>query len=130
MHCVYCGEKTLTVNSRRTSQGLRVWRRRKCRACNAIFTTGENIDMESAIRVRKNNVLKPFLSEKLFLDVYESLSHRKTAYKDAGVLTDTIISKLIPQKDGIITSDELKYAILETLKRFDKVAATYYEARH
>lgn len=131
MDCVYCGEKTRTVNSRKTAKGRQIWRRRKCTGCNTVFTTDEQTVLTLAIRVKsKNNGLKPFLREKLYSDVYDSLSHRKTAYSDAQRLTDTIISKLIPCRTGVIGRSEIKNAALEVLKRFDKAAATYYKAHH
>ena len=130
MVCVYCGEKTRTVNSRGGSKGQQVWRRRKCLACNAIFTTNERPDIGLAIRVNAKNGLQPFSSEKLYLDVYDSLSHRKTAYTDAKQLSATIISKLIPCKSGLLDGDEIKQEVLQVLKRFDQVAHTHFRAHH
>ncbi len=130
MKCVYCGEKTKTVNSRANAKGLRTWRRRQCTGCKAVFTTNEAPDMEISIRVKKDSVLEPFLYEKLFLDVHDSLTHRKTAYTDAGTLTSTIILNLLPVKSGVVSVKEIQEAVSKVLKRFDKAAATYYAAHN
>lgn len=130
MKCIYCGKKTYTVNSRSRSKDTQVWRRRKCSACKAVFTTGERVDTELALRVRKNSRLEPFLREKLLLDVYSSVSHRSTAITDAKQLTETIIQRLIPCKTGIIDTVDIKTAVLHVLKRFDRAAATSYKAHH
>lgn len=130
MVCIYCGEKTQTVNSRGNSKGHQVWRRRKCTNCNAVFTTDEQADLGLAIRVKTESSLQPFLYEKLYSDVYDSLTHRKTAYTDAKGLTATIISKLIPCKSGVLETKEIKEAVFSVLNRFDKAAATHYQAHH
>ncbi len=130
MVCIYCGEKTKTTNSRSSAANFRTWRRRQCISCQAIFTTEETADLKQSLRVKNGASLRPFIYEKLFLDVYESLSHRKTAYTDAKGLTDTIILKLLPCKSGIIQNTEVKETALEVLKRFDSAAFTYYKSHH
>lgn len=130
MVCIYCGEKTKTTNSRGRSKGLSTWRRRQCLDCKSVFTTEEVADTEQSIRVEKNSGLEPFLYEKLFLDVYESLSHRKTAYTDAKRLSATILSKLLPCKRGVLKDTDVIAAASEVLKRFDKAAYTYFRAHH
>lgn len=120
----------MVVNSRGSLGGYRVWRRRQCRVCKAVFTSGERAEMDIALRIEKNGYLEPFFEEKLFLDVYGSLSHRKTAYTDAKRLTDTIVSKLLPAKTGLLKDQEVKTTVLQVLKRFDKAAAVHYQAHH
>lgn len=41
MRCVNCNGKTRVVNNAIRENGLRVWRRRECRACGERFTTDE-----------------------------------------------------------------------------------------
>lgn len=130
MVCIYCGGKTKTNNSRSRAKGLATWRRKECFECSAIYTTLESVELSSAIRIKKNDVLEPFIYEKLFIDLYDSLSHRKNAYKDARGLSSTILSKLLPAKGGVISIEEMKHAVLEVLKRFDKAAFTYFQAHH
>lgn len=65
------------------------------------------------------------------MSVYDSLKHRKTALDDATALTDTIISKLYAHVDtGHIESRQIIQSASLVLKRYDKAAATYYEAYH
>lgn len=130
MRCIYCGEKTRTANSRRNSAGYQIWRRRRCTACGAVFTSGEQADLGLALRVKTDSSLEPFQYEKLYLAVYESLSHRKTACSDAKGLTATVIARLIPSRTGIVSADEIKETVFPVLKRFDKAAGTHYRAHH
>ena len=95
-----------------------------------LVTTNEHPDIGLSIRVKTTAGLQPFSREKLYSDVSDSLSHRKTAQTDAEALVRTIISKLLPCNNGVLETHEIKSAAIEVLKRFDKAAATYYRAHH
>jgi transcriptional regulator NrdR family protein len=97
----------------------------------AVFTSIEMADTEQSLRVRKESgAIEPFLYEKLFLDVFSSLSHRKNRHMDAKSLSATVLARLLPCKSGILQTSEIRYAVMEVLKRFDKPAATYYQAHY
>lgn len=133
MVCIYCGSlsKTTVVNSRTSAKTSTTWRRRNCSACGSIFTTREYLDYTGALGVQKNDTLKPFQRDYLFVSVYNSLSHRKTALSDATELTDTIIKSLLKlQTNGVLSNRHITETTADTLQRFDLVAATYYQARH
>lgn len=131
MVCIYCSNKTKVVNSRYSKQSLQTWRRRECLNCHSIFTTREHPDLEISIRVKHpSGSLEPFSRDKLFISVYRSLSHRKTALQDATALTDTIISLLLKQKSSVFTQKIIIDQINRVLLNFDEVARTYYVAHH
>ena len=131
MVCPYCSHETRVSNSRPQKRTNGIWRRRACINCGAVFSSTEQIDFEKSIVVNKNNAYTPFLRDKLFLSVYESLKHRKTALRDATALTDTIISLvLIHVKDGVVGRDDIGRTSVDVLSRFDKIAATYFTAYH
>lgn len=78
-----------------------------------------------------DNRYKPFLRDKLWLSIYDSLKHRKTAINDATALTDTIIAKLYPlMTNGSFENQVLASITVQTLQHFDKAAATHYAAYH
>lgn len=131
MDCIYCGNKTRVSNSRPSKTSKSTWRRRACTSCQAIFTTREQIELSNSLRVKKANGLEPFYRDRLFINVYESLSHRKTPYKDAGGLTDTVTARLISEsKNGLLTTTAIIDEVTKVLKRFDKASATHYTAHH
>lgn len=131
MQCIYCGSDTSVVNSRHQKRLNQVWRRRKCEACSAIFSTNEKPDLGLALSVRRTIQLEPFTREKLLISVYDSLKHRPDSAQDAVALTDTIISKLQPLfTDGVIDRDNIVIIAHEVLARFDHAAATFYQAYH
>src|ERR1700731_3135221 len=98
MICPYCGSSTQVTNSRRQKKDIRVWRRRHCDNCGAIFTTFETLDMAS-LRLANidSKASEAFSGTKLLISIYESCKHRKSAPEDARALTDTVINLLLKQ---------------------------------
>lgn len=140
MVCVYCGGATRVINSRPQQKSNQVWRRRRCEVCTAIFSTEEAAQYDRAWRVQRSAApksdtaraaLEPFSALKLFLSLYRSCEHRKTALSDAKALTETVIGKLpAVMKDGTVTSTDITRTALVALNRFDKAASSHYQAFH
>ena len=131
MLCIYCKSDTKVINSRPQKRTNRVWRRRTCMACGTTFTSTEAVDLSGSVTVRDAEALQPFQRDKLFMSVYDSLKHRKTALQDATGLTDTVISKLYPlMQDAKLVRSDIISVTIEVIKRFDKAAATHYIAFH
>lgn len=131
MVCIYCGNKTQVINSRLQKKPNQVWRRRQCKACQAVFTSLEAVNAETSLIVSSGKHVEPFSRDKLLIDVYDSLRHRKTAISDATALTQTIWNRLqLKIKDASIARDDIAGVTYEVLQRFDKVAATHYQAFH
>lgn len=131
MVCIYCAHDTSVINSRHQKRLNQVWRRRKCSACGAVFTTTESIDLSGALRVRRVAALEPFSRDTLLFSVYDSLKHRKSAIQDATALTSTIIATLHPLAEAtVVDRDVITTVTTSILERFDKIAATHYAAFH
>ena len=131
MVCIYCSNETKVINSRPQKRLNRVWRRRTCVNCGTTFTSIEAVDLSGNVTVKNNKALEPFQRDKLLLSIYDSLKHRKSALSDATGLTDTVISALYPlMQNAVIQKLDIVQAATKTLRRFDKAAATYYQAFH
>lgn len=132
MVCIYCGGKTQVINSRPQKRTNQVWRRRECRQCQAVFTTGEAVDYSAAWVVQnKANAIAPFSRDKLLMSIHKSVQHRTTAVTDAGDLADTVIHTLVRMRPGAtITSSQLVQIIQVVLNRFDTAASVHYAAFH
>ncbi len=132
MFCINCGAGTQVVNSRHQIRGGSIWRRRKCLACGAVFTTIEQIDYEKLWSVQTaHGQTRPFLRDKLFVSLYKSLGHRQTADSDAVGLTATVIGNIRKLTDaGVVTSTVIATLAYDALRHFDKAAATMYAAYH
>lgn len=130
MVCIYCKSDTQVINSRHQKRVNSVWRRRQCQNCFTIFTSIETPDYSYSIVVHKpSDKLEPFSRDKLFVSVYFSLKHRKTALGDARAITNTVIGKLGDSINGA----ELDLSLItskthQVLKQFDKAGAVHYQA--
>jgi transcriptional regulator NrdR family protein len=131
MVCIHCQSETQVSNSRLQKKLNRVWRRRAC-SQGHVFTTLEAADYASQWLVAgAPKRLQPFSRDKLFISLYQSLQHRKTALSDASALTDTIIQKLAGQiTDGVIASSTVTSVAQIALNRFDSAASSHYQAFH
>jgi transcriptional repressor NrdR len=137
MVCLYCNGELSVMNSRPQKSRNQVWRRRLCKACGAVFTSIEALDLAKALIVAKNadngsqSELQPFDRDKLFISLYESLRHRPAASSDAHGLCDTVVAHIIASaQNGRISSRTIGELSLNTLKRFDTAAASHYAAFH
>lgn len=133
MVCTYCGGPTAVVNSRHQKRANQVWRRRRCLQCNNVVTTVEGLDYPASISFKpQTGVLQPFQRDILFISVYESLRHRKTAVSDAEALTATLLRSLPAYFDSsqAVARDTLVEAVARTLRRFDHAASVQYLAFH
>lgn len=132
MTCPYCNGSTSVTNSRSSSQKQAIWRRRKCKNCQAIWSTRENYDLSTTHRVKSHStdVLKPFNRDLILLSVNTSLNHLKQSSDVAGDLTDTIISKLIVLKKPIINTSDIIEITTKTLHSYNPTASSVYSAIH
>lgn len=132
MVCIYCGSKTKIVNSRPQKRSQSTWRRHHCPSCGATFTTQESVDWAaSVVFVAKDGQEHPFIRETLLQSLYDSLKHRPKALTEAMYLTDTAITKLLPQiNQAALPRDVVIQTCHQVLARFDKAAATTYLAYH
>jgi len=131
MVCIYCRGNLGVTNSRPQKSRNQTWRRRLCKACGAIFTSIETLDLSQALIIANKAVLQPFDRDRLFISLYESLRHRETALADARSLADTVTAQLIKVSDkGLLPVRTITQTALNTLQRFDSAAATHYAAFH
>ena len=131
VNCIYCSSDTKVTNSRLQKRLNHVWRRRKCLSCGAIFSTTESFNTSQALSVQKKHRLEPFSRDTLLMSVYDSLRHRKTALEDAAALTTTIVSLLTSMAtDAVLERDVIVTVTITVLERFDRAAATSYQAFH
>lgn len=133
MVCIYCGNKTETINSRLQKRRNSVWRRRRCQTCGAVFTSIEQAayDVSLAFEDRASHIT-PFQREALFLSLYEACRHRPQALAEAADLTDTVIRKLLNTyvHNGTVRRADLLAVASETLGAFDNAAQIHYTAYH
>lgn len=135
MICIYClNKKTSTPNSRPHKTSSKVWRRRRCTACQKVFTTYERPSLEDVHIVDAHARRTSFSRGKLTVSIYRSLASHLGA--EAGTmsyeLAHTIEQQLILRYDitEAITATAVADMTYHTLKNFDEISALQYGASH
>lgn len=132
MKCLYCAGATSVTNSRLQRRSNSTWRRRLCQHCGQIFTTHEVADFGGALSFQtRDGSLQPFVREKLFMSLYESLRHKPNALDDAANLTHTVIAKLLPQiSQAQLSRTQVVATTAQVLANYDQPAHVSYLAFH
>lgn len=100
-------------------------------SCQSVFTTHEQIELQSALSVTRNGQTEAFEPGLLLNELVISLSHRKDVYTASEELLGAVVRKLLilPQKPLFKTSDISK-TTGDILKHFDRRAYLRYFADH
>ena len=131
MVCIKCGTKTSVINSRRQKRSNQVWRRRKCKACQDVFTSLEAPDLASLLIVDSRGRREPFTSDRLFADLLVALQHRSDRFTAAREASHTIIKQLLKlQGKSVLLKDEISLATAQVLSKLDRSAYLRYVAEH
>lgn len=132
MKCPFCkSSKTDVINSRKTSDGVGVWRRRKCLKCEEIYTTTEYFSHDSLFVVKRNLVRKKFVYEKLFVSIFNAVIGGKI--RDQGDdaskakrLTREIINEIIKLRSKYVSTKEIVSFSYKILEKENPFFATRY----
>ncbi len=132
MICINCFHaKTNVTNSRPSLKQSAVWRRRRCEACQLVFTSYERPALDQKTTILSDDGTKtPFRLGKLTLSIAAAFSHDTNAGQIHCLhLAETVEQLLIREVRTPSTQDIAAYAHI-VLKRFDELAALQYAAKH
>lgn len=123
MRCAVCNHKdTKVVDSRVSSDGASVRRRRECEKCGFRFSTIEEVELLDLTVVKRDGRRENYSRDKMTKGLEKALEKRP--------YTDVAFQKLIhkierdiqKKRRGQLTSAELGEIVMKHLKTFDKVA--------
>lgn len=123
MKCPFCGaDDTQVIDSRVNDEGDTIRRRRRCAVCEKRFTTYETADLQLPQVVKQNGTREEFSRDKLRLSFTRALHKRPvpTEYVDQAI--EHIVQKVLGRGEREIHSRELGEAVMQELRRLDKVA--------
>ena len=123
MLCAVCNSKdTKVVDSRVSSDGMSIRRRRECEKCEFRFSTMEELELFDLTVVKRNGEREAYSREKMVRGLKHSL--QKRPYTDAKfrILVHKIERDIQKKRGGQVTSEELGEILMKHLKTFDKVA--------
>ena len=120
MKCPYCGFlDSKVIDSRPTSEGTSIRRRRECLSCQKRFTTFEMLETMQIIVVKKDGSRELFDKQKLLSGLYRASNKRPI---DPSAIADSIESELLNGLVSEVTTAQIGEMAMEKLKAVDDVA--------
>jgi transcriptional repressor NrdR len=123
MKCPFCGhQEDKVVDSRASSDGVSIRRRRECLACGKRFTTYEHIEEQPLMIVKKDGRREPFDRHKLLAGLVKACEKRPVSMDDLEGLVDGLERELSQQFEREAPSREVGERVMKRLHALDPVA--------
>ena len=123
MKCMYCGFlESKVIDSRLSSAGSTIRRRRECLNCGKRFTTYEVVEHTPLLVIKNDGTREPFDVNKIKNGIIKSCEKRPVAMKDIDALAAEIEKKAYNSLDQEIPSSVIGEMVMEGLKNLDQVA--------
>jgi len=133
MKCPVCHYlDTKVIDSRASSDGLSIRRRRECLKCGFRFSTNEEMEILDLVIVKRDGRRESYSREKLIKGLKKALEKRPITEDSFKKLVHVIERDLQVLKKNEITSLQVGQIVMKHLKRADQVAyirfASVYES--
>ena len=123
MKCPFCAHLGDTVvDSRESKEGEVIRRRRECLECGKRFTSYERIDEIPYMVVKKDGTRERFERQKLIAGLLKACEKRPVKVAQVEAVADKVEGLLQDRPDKEISTAEVGEAVMDELKRLDKVA--------
>ena len=124
MKCPVCGQvdRDRVIDSRPSSDGCSVRRRRECLECGKRFTTYENIETIPLIVIKKDLSRETFDRNKILNSIIRACDKRQVTLSQMDNMVSEIENALQNTLQNEITSDRIGELVMEKLKNLDEVA--------
>jgi transcriptional repressor NrdR len=121
--CPYCGHLgDKVVDSRESKEGEAIRRRRECLECGRRFTSYERIDEIPYMVIKKDGSRERFERQKLIAGLLKACEKRPVSVAQVEAIADRVEATLQERPEKEIATVEIGQAVMEDLKRLDKVA--------
>lgn len=123
MKCPYCGHKEdKVIDSRSSSQGNSVRRRRECLKCERRFTTYEHIEQIPLLVVKKDGRREAFERNKILAGIVKACEKRSVSLKMMEALVTSIERAVMRKYEKEIPASVVGELVMEKLSAVDEVA--------
>ena len=123
MKCPYCGHLgDKVVDSRESKEGEAIRRRRECLECGRRFTSYERIDEIPYMVIKKDGSRERFERQKLIAGLLKACEKRPVSVAQVEAIADRVEATLQERQEKEIATVEIGQAVMDDLKRLDKVA--------
>jgi transcriptional repressor NrdR len=123
MQCPKCGTKdTRVIDSRVSSNGLAIRRRRSCQQCEYRFSTIEEIVREDLYVTKQDGRREPFDRNKMLAGIKRATEKRPVDGEQIEMLMADIMAELEVEFDTEIPSRAIGERIMNRLRAIDQIA--------
>lgn len=123
MKCPSCGHsESKVIDSRPSSDGASIRRRRECLECQKRFTTYENIETLPLIVIKKDLSRETFDRNKILNSIIRACDKRQVTLSQMDAVVTEIENALQNTLQNEITSERIGEMVMEKLKTLDEVA--------
>jgi transcriptional repressor NrdR len=123
MRCPFCAHlESKVIDSRVSTAGDVIRRRRECEACARRFTSRERVEDVLPVVVKKEGVREPFDREKVLRGVRLACNKRPVAMDRIERFIDELERELIESEAKEVASKEIGERVMRKLRELDEVA--------
>lgn len=123
MKCPYCSyREDKVVDSRSTSEGTAIRRRRECLKCGRRFTTYEYIEEVSLMVIKKDGRREPFDRKKILAGIIKACEKRPVSLEKMEEMVAAIERAVQRYSAREVYSRRIGELVMEKLKALDDVA--------
>lgn len=123
MRCPFCGHHDdKVIDSRASSDGDAVRRRRECLKCARRFTTYEVVEESSLLVVKKDGRREPFDRKKILGGIQKACEKRPVSSEKIESLVSAIEREIHKKFDKEVLSKNIGELIMDKLASLDEVA--------
>ena len=123
MKCPFCGHsEDKVVDSRASSNGASIRRRRECLKCQQRYTTYEQVEERVLTVVKKDGRRERFDRKKLLSGLVKACEKRPVSIGDLEQLVDSLELSLSQEFEREVPSREVGERVMQKLHELDPVA--------
>ncbi|MFH1099123.1 MAG: transcriptional regulator NrdR [Candidatus Uhrbacteria bacterium] len=123
MRCPKCRHAdTKVYDSRTSSEGMAIRRRRECRRCSFRFSTVEEIAILDLTVVKRDGRREPYSREKVLAGIRKSFERRSITTEELLRLVAVVERDIQMLRKSEVRSTEIGEIILQRLRKVDEVA--------
>jgi transcriptional repressor NrdR len=123
MKCPSCSyPETKVIDSRLSSEGASIRRRRECLKCEKRFTTYEYVEEVPLMVVKRDGRRQPFDRKKIISGLVKACEKRPVSIDKMEELTSELERSIQKKYDREVNSKDIGEMIMEKLAQLDEVA--------
>ncbi len=123
MKCPFCAQlDSKVIDSRTSTAGDVIRRRRECEGCGRRFTSRERVEDLLPVVVKKGGVRQPFDREKVLRGVRLACNKRPVTMERIDRFIDELERELIESEEKEVESKEIGERVMRLLRDLDEVA--------